>query len=455
MARNDGVDRTVARNRDLKKSSDIKGAQTHNERQRESYSNPDIVPERTPFNVHFKEPTGSYEDMFAELEQKKVISTWGQKPDSTKFCELVFDVNSAYFFNHGGYEFAKRFYADAYDAAVKIIGGEEYILSAVMHADERNRAMSEALGRDVYHYHMHVVYIPVVEKQILWSKRCKDESLRGTVKETVMQVSRSKKWESRQAVDENGEPMVTSTGKKILKKSYSILQDDFYEHMVVAGYMDIQRGERGSTEEHLSVTQFKLEQETQRLKAATAAKQEALDALDRLSTEELLKKDDLEMIDRQTEAAQKKLDELVPTVRGAEDFVSRHVSFLEDLPEAGPLERAKSYREEKALPLIRKLKKTLLSLYRSVIDLRKKLDNLQRTLRSTARDRDFYKKHYEEEHARNGELQEAAEDLGRVRRALGQEQIDSVISIERERDAAIEAERQRARSRKRHERDAR
>ena len=44
---------------------------------------------------------------------------------------------------------------------------------------DSNRAMSEALGEDVYHYHLHVVYIPVVEKQILGSKRCKDESLRG------------------------------------------------------------------------------------------------------------------------------------------------------------------------------------------------------------------------------------------------------------------------------------
>ncbi len=42
----------------------------------------------------------------------------------------------------------------------EIIGGEQYILSAVMHADERNRAMSDALGQDVYHYHLHVVYIP-------------------------------------------------------------------------------------------------------------------------------------------------------------------------------------------------------------------------------------------------------------------------------------------------------
>ena len=38
----------------------------------------------------------------------------------------------------------------AYKAAVEIVGGEQYILSAVMHADERNRAMSEALGAVSY-----------------------------------------------------------------------------------------------------------------------------------------------------------------------------------------------------------------------------------------------------------------------------------------------------------------
>lgn len=92
-----------------------------------------------------------------------------------------------------------------------------YILSAVMHADERNRAMSDALGEDVYHYHLHVVYIPVVEKQILWSKRCKDKSLIGTVKETIMQVSSSKKWISKPALDEHGNPMLTAKGKPILK----------------------------------------------------------------------------------------------------------------------------------------------------------------------------------------------------------------------------------------------
>ena len=97
------------------------------------------------------------------MEASGTISTRGLKPDATHYCELIFDVNSAYFDNHGGYEFAKQFYADAYKAAVQIVGGEQYVLSAVMHADEINRAMTEALGREVYHYHLHVVYRKVQE----------------------------------------------------------------------------------------------------------------------------------------------------------------------------------------------------------------------------------------------------------------------------------------------------
>ena len=282
MARNDGIDRTVARNQDLETPADVAKVQEHNEREKDSYSNQDIVPERTSLNVHFKAPTDDYVKTFEQMEQDGVISTRGLKPDAVKYGELVFDVNSAYFYNHGGYEFAKQFYADAYKAAVEIVGGEQYILSAVMHADERNRAMSEALGEDVYHYHLHVVYIPVVEKQILWSKRCKDESLRGTVKETIMQVSRSKKWDSKPVLDEGGNPKLNEKGKKILKSSYSVLQDDFFNFMRNAGYTDVERGERGSTEEHLTVTQFKVQAEQQRLedaKAATEKQKKKLEAL--------------------------------------------------------------------------------------------------------------------------------------------------------------------------------
>lgn len=269
MARNDGIDRTSARNVNLT-AANIGNAQRHNEREKESYTNSDIIPERTPQNIHFKKPTAGYAEMFAQMEKDGVISTRGLKSDANLYGELIFDVNSAYFYNHGGYEFAKQFYEDAYKAAIEIVGGEQYILSAVMHADERNRAMSEALGQDVLHYHLHVVYIPVMEKQILWSKRCKDKSLVGTVKETIMQVSSSKKWLSKPALDEQGAPILQKNGRPVLRKSYSVLQDDFFQAMRNAGYTDVERGERGSSEEHLTVTQFKVEREQERLEQLTA-----------------------------------------------------------------------------------------------------------------------------------------------------------------------------------------
>ena len=303
MARNDGIDRTVARNQDLPTPDDVAKIQEHNEREKDSYSNQDIVPERTPLNVHFKTPTDDYVKMFEQMEQDGVISTRGLKPDAVKYGELIFDVNSAYFYNHGGYEFAKQFYADAYKAAMEIVGGEQYILSAVMHADERNRAMSEALGEDVYHYHLHVVYIPVVEKQILWSKRCKDESLRGTVKETITQVSRSKKWDSKPVLDEDGNPMLNAKGKKILKSSYSVLQDDFFNFMRNVGYTDVERGERGSTEEHLTVTQFKVQAEQQRLETVTGQVAQAEQSLENAKAATEKQKRKLEALQKETKTA--------------------------------------------------------------------------------------------------------------------------------------------------------
>ena len=98
MARKDGIDRTVARNQDLETAADVVKVQEHNEREKDSYSNQDIVPERTTLNVHFKEPSASYTEMFEQLEQDKVISTRCLKPDAVKYGELVFDVNSAYFY---------------------------------------------------------------------------------------------------------------------------------------------------------------------------------------------------------------------------------------------------------------------------------------------------------------------------------------------------------------------
>ena len=236
----------------------------HNERKNEVYSNPDVLLEYSRNNVTFKAcEAATYAQQFDRMVEEGVVSTRGLKPDAYVFDELVFDVNTNYFETHGGYEYAKQFYAEVYELAKKIAGGEQYIISAVMHADERNREASDRLGRDVFHYHLHVVYLPVVEKQIRWSKRCKDPALRGTVRETIMQVSHSKKWPMIPLTDERGKPVLKKNGKPRLVSSYSLLQTQFFEHMRQAGFTDFERGVQGSDAEHLNVLEYKVQKDRQ------------------------------------------------------------------------------------------------------------------------------------------------------------------------------------------------
>ena len=73
MARNDGVDRTSVRNLAVSDKA-VGNTQQHNEREKDSYRNPDIIPQRTAWNIHFKKPTASYTDLFAQLEATNALT---------------------------------------------------------------------------------------------------------------------------------------------------------------------------------------------------------------------------------------------------------------------------------------------------------------------------------------------------------------------------------------------
>ena len=84
MARGDGIHRTSARNAKLT-TDKVGNAQAHNEREKDSYVNQGIVPERTGMNVHFKSPTADYTAMFDQMVADGIISTRGLKADADKF----------------------------------------------------------------------------------------------------------------------------------------------------------------------------------------------------------------------------------------------------------------------------------------------------------------------------------------------------------------------------------
>lgn len=247
-------------------SSDVGQIERHIERLNEDYGNVNVDVERIPLNVHYKDTGGlSYMDTLRKAEEEGTVSLRGLRQGATLFNEIIIDVNTMYFEKNGGYEYAKQFYEDVFHFIEKKFGSD-YVISAVMHADEINKGVTDDLGKPVYHYHLHAMVLPVVEKEILWSKRCKDPALRRTVKEVVHQISHSKRWYSDiPLLDENGDYILRKNGKPKFRPSYSILQDELIEYLQEHGYTDVQRGELGSTSEHLTSLQFQIGKDKERL----------------------------------------------------------------------------------------------------------------------------------------------------------------------------------------------
>lgn len=263
----DKTNYSVARVETYTRASIVK-AERHNERKNKSYSNMNVDLTQTPNNVHYKKCKSTYNERLKEMIDDGEISLRGLKDNAKIFDEIIFDINSDYFEQNGGYEFAKGFYEKAFHFAEGEMGTDN-IISAVMHADEINTALTEEYGKPIYHYHLHVIAIPVVEKEIKWSKRCKDKSLIGTTKEIINQVSHSKKWKSEQLTDNFGNPVYDEKGKAKLIKSYSLLQDRFFQYMSDSGYRGFIRGIKSSTKEHLTDLEFKIKKETEKLEKIT------------------------------------------------------------------------------------------------------------------------------------------------------------------------------------------
>ena len=197
----------------------------HNERLNHNYSNKDIDLSRTSENYHLKKiQTETYQQEFERIrtrqELKGNLRLHGEK-QSTVLCEFVITSDKE-FFDRIGKERTRRFFEDAYDFVTAKVGGEQYVLSAVVHMDEATP-------------HMHVAFIPVINGKDRKGNPCK-------------RINCSEFWKGRD--------------------SYSRLQDEYYDFITSRGY-DLERGEKGSIAEHLSVAEYKLKKTEEQLAATT------------------------------------------------------------------------------------------------------------------------------------------------------------------------------------------
>ena len=197
-----------------------------------------------------------------------------------------------------------------------------------------------------------------------------------------------------------------------------------------ARYADVERGERGSSEDHLTVTQFKVDREQARLAELHTEKSEVQAEIGQLRT-------DKAEAEKAAKEAKTELRLLAPKLKSMEKLAAEYSSEPEDLlPLPDRMESAKSYREKKSKPLLEKIVKVVRSVYRAYLEVCQKFELLQRKYDTEV---PYLKKQLAEVKGENAELQETARDYHRLCRAYGPERVaETVAAIKRQEQAEKE-----------------
>ncbi|MED3282287.1 MobV family relaxase [Bacillus thuringiensis] len=194
------------------KMRDVKGLQIHNQREKESHSNSDIIQERTEQNydlIHDKRKV-DYKKFIQNRIDNGVVSNRAIRKDAVVCCSFMISASPDYMNSLSQVE-QRRFFEESL-RFLKGRYGEENFVYASVHVDEKTP-------------HMHVGMVPVNEKQKL----------------------------SAYSFFKN-------------KSEFHDLQDKIYEHVKEKGF-DIERGV-SSDRKHLSTQRFKavtLQQEIEEL----------------------------------------------------------------------------------------------------------------------------------------------------------------------------------------------
>jgi len=193
------------------KRENLKAVYRHNERKNKNYSNKDIDKTKSYLNYALKEPKFNYEKEFDKIREKYDLK--GQiKTVSNIVCEYVITSDND-FFKRIGEDETKRYFETAYKFVSEYKDlGEQYILSAKVHYDERSP-------------HMHLLFLPVVHTT----------DKKGN---NIDKLACSEFWKA--------------------KDSYRQLQNAFFEYMESNGF-DLKRGlpKEETNREHYTVKEYK------------------------------------------------------------------------------------------------------------------------------------------------------------------------------------------------------
>ena len=137
-------------------------------------------------------------------------------------------------------------------------------------------------------------------------------------------------------------------------------------------------------------------------------------------------------INVQLEKQQKELKSNIEKMVQSEEVLQRDVRKYDEapewqLPEPGAFASAKSFRDKVVLPLVNKLKSLVKNLTIQCVRLKEEVLKLRKEKRELSESVGFYKGKIRDMNERTELLQEKADDLERVKRYAGAEQIDTIV----------------------------
>ncbi len=183
------------------KSYDLKGIQFHNQRERESKTNPDINKEKSHLNydLHNQENI-NYNKKVDEIIKKNVITNRKIRKDAVRMCNFIVTSDKSFFENLSQEE-QDQFFKKSYEF-FKDRYGEDKIVSAMIHLDEATP-------------HMHLSLVPVIENKL-------------------------------------------SAKRLFNRKELLAIQEEYPKYIQKEGFK-LKRGQEGSDKKHLTTQEFKEE----------------------------------------------------------------------------------------------------------------------------------------------------------------------------------------------------
>lgn len=191
----------------------------------------------------------------------------------------------------------------------------------------------------------------------------------------------------------------------------------------------------------LQYTNSKLENVNDQLSADNHTLEQRNDSL-KCDNQALRQKyNDLQQNNVQLEKQQNELKRHIEQMVQSEQLLQRDVRKYDEapewqLPEPGAFASAKSFRNKVVMPFVNKLKTLIKNLTIQCVSLKEEVLQIRKEKKRLSDDVEFYKGKIKDMSDMTELLQEKADDLERVKRHAGAEQIDTIIRKVKEQECA-------------------